>query len=60
MAALRTEGPPGGISIDRVWFKLQRVSGGWSVTPDCASNPQDLVCQQLRRNARTVMTVIKD
>jgi hypothetical protein len=60
VAALRTEGPPGGIPIDRVWFKLQRVSGGWSVTPDCARNPQDLLCQQLRRNARTVKTVIKD
>jgi hypothetical protein len=60
VAALSTEGPPGGVSIDRVWFKLQRVSGGWSVTPDCTSNPQDLLCQQLRRNARTVKTVIKD
>jgi hypothetical protein len=60
VAALRTEGPPGGIPIDRVWFKLQRVSGGWSVTPDCTSNPQDVLCQQLQRNARTVKTVIKD
>src|SRR5437763_13389551 len=54
VAVVLQTGGQGGIGIDRVWFKLQRVSGGWEVTADCTSNPQDLLCQQLRRNARTV------
>jgi hypothetical protein len=58
VAVLPTGGFSGAIGIDRVWFNLRPVNGGWRVEPDCTSNPHDVLCLQLLQASRTVNTVI--
>jgi hypothetical protein len=58
VAVVPTGGFSGAIGIDRVWFNLRPVSGGWRVQPDCTYNPHDVLCLQLLQASHTVNTVV--